>query len=296
VAATAVNNSTLYVASAVQPDFSTCTVSSSCSQLQIIDISTPSTPTLITNYKLPTLTSPFAIGSRGQASGKSIFATNDLIYLGLTKPTGTQGDEFNIIDVHNPHSPQWLGGFRVGRTINQIQVLNGYAYLATDDPARELIVLDVHNPASITLIGSYDASGSSTFGFGKAITLARTTFTNNLALGRSYTASGPELFLLNMSDLKNPLLLGSQQISSRTSPVSVEQIVLRDFLGFILTDTALEFWNITDPEHLSPYAIELLLPGGESQKHAAFVCRHNTLYVASDALNRTGFLTIVTGS
>jgi type II secretory pathway pseudopilin PulG len=292
VADTAVVGSYLYIASAAQPNFTTCKASSSCSQLQIFDISNPAAPVLVTNYKLPTLAAPFAIGSGGQSSGKSIFVANGLVYLGLTKPSNMQGEEFNIIDVRNPRSPVWLDGYTVGRSINQILVSNGLAYLATDDPARELIVLDVRNPSAIKFVGSYDAAGSSTFGYGKTLALASTT----LALGRTYTASGPEFILLDLSNPVRPLFLGSQQISSRTNPVSVERVALRDFLAFSLSDTAFQVWNSDDPTRPQSYAASFLLPGGETQNGAGLACRHNALYIASNALGQTGYLTVLTGS
>jgi hypothetical protein len=295
-AATTMDGSLLYIASAVEPNFTTCAAGTSCSQLQIFDISTPSAPILLANFKLPTLSAPFAIGSRGQAAGKALFVTNGLVYLGIAKPSGTQGMEFNIIDARTPQSPHWLGGYAVGRSINQIKVVGSYAYLATDDPTRQLIILDVHDPAAITLVGSYAATGVSTFGFGKAVAVASTSLGTTVALGRSYTTSGPELLFLNATNAHKPGVLGSEQISSIANPVSVEQVVLRDFLAFALTDTDVEFWNIADPRNPSAFSNPLLLPGGESQKGAALICRHNALYLGSNNLNQTGYLTVVTGS
>ncbi|MBY0376488.1 hypothetical protein K2P96_00755, partial [Patescibacteria group bacterium] len=111
-------------------------------QLQVIDISDTSNPVVVKTLKLTNVT-----GSGGQALGNSIFYSNKKIYLGLTK-TST-GPEFNIIDVTNPLSPQFVGGYPIGNGVNKIYVKDNYAYIASPN-TDNLIVLDVTNPGAIT--------------------------------------------------------------------------------------------------------------------------------------------------
>jgi hypothetical protein len=308
VNAIAINGSIIYAANAFPADFSSCAARATgalCSQLQIIDASNPAAPAVVTNFQLATSSGPYATGSGGQAVGKTLFYANDLLYMGLQKTAAIQGgssaaatgDEFNIINVQNPLAPVWLGGYSVGRTVNQIRVLNGFAYLATDDPSRELIVLDVHDPTHPTLAASYDAPGSSIYGYGEGLAVSSST----ILLGRSYTYNGPGLSVLNNTEA-SAANSSYSALSSTTESSSVAEIILQSFLAFVLTTSELEFWNISDPTHPSMYASPLLVSGATGASTAvaggvnSMVCRHSTLYMASSDANHVGYLTIITGS
>ncbi len=300
VASIALTGSQLYVANASTPSFSSCTTSAVCSQLQIFGVqttssssATTSTLALVANYQLPTSTPPFATGSGGQSSGRSIFFLNGLVYLGLVKTNTTQGMEFNVIDVHLPNRPVWLGGISIGRTVNQIRVRQGYAYLATDDPRAELIVLDVHDPQNITRASTYDAPGSSTWGYGESLAIQPN---NILALGRSYTPDGPELSILNMASATKPFLLSSEKLSSTTNPVGVTALGIQDFMTFALTDSALQLWDMTNPLNPQHYGDPLPLPTGSKGSSTAMTCKDNTLFIGANDLNNKGSLVIVTNS
>ncbi|KKU99014.1 MAG: hypothetical protein UY32_C0008G0005 [Candidatus Jorgensenbacteria bacterium GW2011_GWC1_48_8] len=111
-------------------------------ELQIIDISNLLNPTLIASYAAP--------GVSGSSRGETIFYSGDKVYLGLNKVIGP---EFHIIDVSNPASPTNLGSYEVNDNINDIYVRDNKAYLATDLGNAGLMVLNVSNPAEITLLG-----------------------------------------------------------------------------------------------------------------------------------------------
>jgi hypothetical protein len=244
------------------------------------------------NFLLSTSTAPFATGSGGQSAGKSIFYKNGLIYLGLQKTGNAQGDEFNIIDVRDPKNPVWLGGYSVGRIVNQIAVLNNYAYLATDDPNRELLILNVQDPGNIAMTGSYDAPGNTASGFGEAVFVASST----AALGRSYIYNQPEFMLLDLSST-SPSVLGSALINKLSETASVETVIIRDFIGFVLTNSELQLWDISNPQHMNSYTSSIPLPeNSKSTSSSVLTCGNNTLYIASSDSVHTGYLTVVTGS
>jgi hypothetical protein len=295
-ASLALQGNFLYGANSNAANFSSCTQSAFCSQLQIFDISNPANASVLTNYKLATTSPPYASGTGDQSAGKSIFYANGLVYLGLQKTAtlsgSTTGDEFNIINVQNPHAPLWLGGYSIGRTINQIIVSGDYAYLATDDPHAELTILNVHNPSHITLAGTYDAPGNTSFGFGEAISLIRST----LSLGRSYISGEPSFTLLNVSTTSLPSVIGAEQLTSTTTPQTVTNILLRNFILFVLTNTSLELWNVMNPFAPTKYAA-ISLPGtASSTSPSGMTCEHNIMYIASEDSMQNGYLTVVTGS
>lgn len=140
-------------------------------QLQIIDISNRSSPTVISKLKLPlphaSSTPPFAT---------SIFYSQGLVYLGTEK---WEGDEFAVIDVHDPTTPKYLGGYETNTQINDIYVRDGTAYLAASDEGQ-IRVLDVRDPTHIVQISQFSPSGWET-----QVGTHLTVFEKNLFFGRT---------------------------------------------------------------------------------------------------------------
>jgi hypothetical protein len=124
---------------------------SSISQLQIIDIADRSHPSMVSSLKLPL---PNASSTAPHAS--AIYYSAGMIFLGTEK---WDGPELNIIDVSNPLSPHYLGGFETGTLVNAVYVKNGFAYLAAAD-AQQLRIVDIHDPADIAEISYFSPTGS----------------------------------------------------------------------------------------------------------------------------------------
>ncbi len=105
--------------------------------LLIIDISDPTSPSLVGNYEA---------GTKGvYISGEYAYVTQPLLRL-------------YIIDISEPISPTLKGSYRLGDIVNDVFVSNNYAYVACSDSG--LFIVDVSNPSSPSLIGFYDTSGS----------------------------------------------------------------------------------------------------------------------------------------
>ena len=300
LSAIAVHDHFIYAANSNLADFNSCTAGTACSQLQIIDATNSLTPAIIKNIKLAATTSPYVTGIRGQGSGKSIFYANGFIYLGLMKISNAinPGDEFNIIDVRNPNAPQWLGGYAVGRTVNQIRVKGNYAYLATDDSSQELAILDIHDPTHPTLVVNYDAPGPSGFAVGESLAVNNSTPNSFTILGRSYgRLVDPELLFINTNSLTAPVVVSSTSVSTTSDLTSADGIILRGFLAFILTNTSLKILNLADVTNPTPFINPISLPNSSNvtSSPSALSCRDNALYVASgDGTN--GYLSVFTGS
>lgn len=249
-------------------------------QLQVIDASSTS-PVLISTFKIPGVT-----GTGSQAIGQTIFYKDGFVYVGLAKTAS--GPEFNIIDVHNPASPVWLGGYAVGNGVNSILVKGKYAYLATPN-AQELTILDIGDPTHPLAVGGYDAPDS--VGNGKSLSLVG----DSLYLGRTVTASNPELYILDDSNPATSTLpspLGTREISS-----SVNSLIIRDYLAFLTTtNSQFQIWNIASTTNISSYAPALTLPN--SGVGGSMDCEGNFLYAlsvpTSGAFANKGFLSIIT--
>jgi hypothetical protein len=288
--ATSSSQNYAYVASAYDANFSTCPAApyftptpANCAQLQIINITNPAAPVVAANFEIPTSTPPYVVGYGGSlnAIGKSIFYRDGYLYLGLSKTSS--GPEFNVIDVHNPTTPHWVGswpapGTSSGNAVNAIYVQGHYAYLATPDNTNEVIVLDISNPGNPIKVASFDAPLGS--GNGKSLDIVGDT----LYLGR--TSGGSEFYTVDITNPLAPVALGHVDLGS----VSVTGTLVRDSLAFLLAGTQLVIKNITNPA--APVAAGSLgLPAGGTG--AALDCEGNYLYAASNDAGGHGALSVI---
>ncbi len=263
-----------YISNAHGANFKTCKPAGNCSQLQIYTTADPSSPALLNEYLLPTSSPPFIIGSSGQAIGNALFYDDGSIYLGLSKTSS--GPEFNIIDVHDPTHPAWVGGYAIGATINQIYVRNGYAYLATDDQSRKLIVLDVHDPGNVSLVSSLDPHGTSNQEYGYSSYMVG----NEIFFGMSSTSinGSPEFIAFDMTDPSAPVPIASQEVGA-----SILGFFVRDAKSFLLTSIAgmaarFQMLDTSDPAEFGTTAPAIILPG----TGASIDCEGNYFYVATN--------------
>ncbi len=263
-----------------------CMPGTDCAQLQVADVKDPKRPEIVASYLIPTTTPSFVKGSGGQAAGKALAYQDGFLYLGLSKTAN--GPEFNVIDVRDPGSPKWLGGYGIGRSINAIVIDRGHAYLSTDDNksgGRAVAVLDISDPKHPYQIASWSAPGA---GFANGIRKIGDT----LYLGRSYASGAQEEFHeLDASRPEEGLpILAGADIGTAAHHASVRSLIIRDTLAFLLTNDDIELWDIGDAEHIGPAAAPIPLP--EGSQGIALDCEGNRLYAASNA-GDTGYVTIL---
>jgi hypothetical protein len=276
------SGSYVYGANSYGPNFSTCKTGPNCAQLQVVNVADPAHPSIAANFELPTSTAPWVSGSGGQAAGNSIFYKNGYVYLGLTKTAS--GPEFDIIDVHDPSHPAWVGGYSVGNAVNAIFVNGQYAYLATAN-AEELLILDISDPAHPRLAGGFDAPDS--VGSGKSLYLVG----NTLYLGRTVTSSNPELDVLdNTSPATLLSALGTREISS-----SVNGLFVRGGLAFLLTTSSqFQVFDVSDPKNIRPYASSLPLSATGGSSVPSLDCEGNYFFATSNDSGNKGNLYAIT--
>lgn len=257
-------------------------------QLQIVDATDPAHLGYPVTYKIPTAYAPAA------GNGRSIYYKDGLAYLGLTAAPGTT--EFHIVDVHDPMHPAWLGGYAFGSGVEKIVVKGSRAYLATNDNARELAVLDVSDPTAPYVLGSYDAPGSVGSGYGRSLFVRGTT----AYLGRTWVlnAGVPESHVLDVSQPGAITALATRDIGTSAHPYGVYGALVRSNLAFLLTkSSAGGQLQIVPAEPLSNYvaagATSVDLPAGFGG--TALDCEEDVLYIGSVDAGGNGMLTVVSG-
>jgi hypothetical protein len=231
-------------------------------QLQIFDISA-SSPLLVKNFPL----------TGNTATGNSIFYKNKYVFLG-TRSSASY--EFNIIDVHDPSLPLRKGVYFIGNDVNSILARGNYAYVVSPN-TQELQILNIENTDSVTHAGGFSLGS----GNGKIAQIVG----SKIYFGRTTDGGAGEDF--QILDNTNPATtlprLGGINVSS-----SVNGIVVRDYLSFLLTGTAgtgskLQIFKTDDPEHINPWNISALTlsPTGNTTE-PSMDCEGNRLYISSN--------------
>ncbi|MFO0718865.1 MAG: hypothetical protein U0522_02470 [Candidatus Paceibacterota bacterium] len=213
------------------------------SQFMIIDVSDPYVPVVVSERNL------FGVDPFGSyPQGRSIKYFDGRVYIGTKE---TAGPEFHIFNVENPVNPYQIGYIEVTHNINDIDVRDGIAYLATSADTKELIVMDVNIPSAMQEVGYFNAGTSAVndrdataiYLLGKMVYLGR----------KRGAVLNPEFYMI---DISNPLLPKKYSdfnlaLSGITSYVS--GIVASSNLVFIsTTDSTQGFFilNVSDPENI----------------------------------------------
>lgn len=295
-----------YAANVSGSNYTTCTprpdwpnYKRSCGQLDIIDVTEPASwmlwnPT-ITNLMIASATPPYVKGA--QAQGNSLFYKNGYLLFGLAATGSGNGPEFHIIDVHKQsldayfssasHLVNTVGSYAVGHDVNAIALRGAYAYLAVPNGGNELQVLSLESPSSMVSVGGFSIPGS---GNGKSIYLVG----NRLYLGNTVPSAGNDLNILNNTDPASSLsAIGGTDLSS-----SVNAVIVRDHLAFVLTNTDLRVYDIGDPESTDPVTIgspvgTLALSATGSATEPSMDCEGNRLYITTNDASGRGALYVV---
>lgn len=231
--------------------------------LHIFDVSDPSYVSLIKDYTI-----------RTSAEGSSLFYKNGYVYLGSSKSNA--GVELNILDVHNPHAPLWIGGYEVGAIVQAIYEANGYAYLATDS-THDLIALDVHNPVNPIAVATYNASNPHS-----ASMYVRG---GTLFLGLTPSFGAPEVHILDISQPSSIAPIASKGIGA-----SAVGVLVRDTLMLVLTSTTklLKIFDISNTSSITEITPNIAVPG----VGIALTCSDSTIIIGSN-LNGQGYISFV---
>ncbi len=165
-----------------------------------------------------------------------------------------------LMDISDPENPEWFAGFTPRDQANDVEIAYEYAFVA----GEKLRILDVKNPDSIQLVGSYDLPGVAW----------RVAFSRNFVY---VTDQNKHLYVINIAVLANPTLAAIMPTYGYVTDIEIQG----SYLYLADTDSVLVIVNISDP--YQPY-IEghasgpVLLTGGLS-------IEGNYAYVAGSGLS-----------
>ncbi len=154
--------------------------------LMIVNITDPSSPTLV--------------GSYGTGTAEDVAVSGNYAYVA----DGESG--LIIIDVNNPATSTPAGSYDTAGYAKGVAVSGNYAYIADDDSG--FVILDITNPAVPTLTGSYDTAGNA----------------ENVAVSGNYAyvADGSSgLMIVDITNPSSPTPAGSYGINGEASDVAI---------------------------------------------------------------------------
>ncbi len=138
------------------------------------------------------------------ADGVSVAVSGSYAYHGTESSSGA---EFSVINVTNPNVPLRVGSIEIGATINDIAIVGPYAYLATSDNSREIVIVNVASSTAPVLAGSYNTSGNS-----DGITISASGTQLFLGTRDSTSPSGREAHLFSIAIATTPTPLSTFEV------------------------------------------------------------------------------------
>jgi len=196
--------------------------------------------------------------------------SNNYAYVG----TGTNGsaEEFYVIDVSNPSSPNIAGSAEIDNNVFEISLSGNYAYLATSDNDGELTVVDISNPVNPIVVANLDLGANQD-------ALSVTVLNNYAYIGKAAGGgTNRELYVINISTPTLPGEVGNYEVDE-----NVEDIFISGNQAYLATagnNNELTIVDISTPA--SPNLTSTLDLGGNQDALSIYV-QDNYAYIGKIA-------------
>ncbi|TAN46355.1 MAG: hypothetical protein EPN21_20685, partial [Methylococcaceae bacterium] len=197
--------------------------------LQVINISTPASPTLEGSYdtwsaggvavsgnyayvgdasdglRVINISTPASLFQAGilntSGSARGVAVSGSYAYV-----AGADAGGLQVIDISTPSSPNQMGSYDTSGIAYDVAISGSYAYVADDTSGLQ--VINISNPASPILAGTYDTSGNAR---GVAVS-------GNYAYVADYSAG---LRIIDISNPASPTLVGTYDTSGDSRGVAI---------------------------------------------------------------------------
>lgn len=184
---------------------------------------------------------PTLLGSVNLGGNKPLMVvavSGDYAYAGRQKAEGNA--EFLVFSIREPRTPSLAGQLEVNDMVSDVAVSGHRAFLATDRDTKEFITVNVANPASPTELGSYNAPSNAD---GRGVFLL-----GNLAvLATRANASGPEVYLLDVTNPGSPVLRSSINLAGNPDVNAVVGTSTTLYLATSDSTRDVQSYDITNP-------------------------------------------------
>jgi len=190
--------------------------------------------------------------------------------------TDSASESFVVVDITDSANMKEIGRVNLQNNPKALTRENNLAFIASKHNFQELQVIDIANPPSSNLIGSYDA-GNQTDANAVAIK------DQYVLLGRE-KSSADEFYIINIADPSKPEIVSQLDLN-----YSVKKIEVVDNLAYLATDSTSSDIAVIDLSNLAqPTVIKTIDLSGESNLLSLFY--YNNYLFAGSA---SGLLSII---
>jgi len=210
----------------VSGNFAYLATSNASREVIVANISNKSAPSIAGQYNIP-----------DTQRALSVALVYPKLYIGAEKKTGSGKPEFRVFDVTSSKNIVSVGTFDPDADINSIVLEDNVALLATSDATKELIKLNVSNPAAISQVAVANLAGA-----GPANSVARSGST--IVVGKNNQSGNPDFFVLNDGGSSLPVV-GSLNLGTQNNDVKIFGSVV--FVGTNTSAKGLVLVDITNP-------------------------------------------------
>lgn len=177
----------------------------------------------------------------GSTNADSIYVLGNVGYVAVGSTLYT----FDMTTVLGSSSQPTLGSIGLAGNAKSVYVVNGYAYVAIDSATNQLQIIDVSNPASMSVTSSFTVNGAS----------GRDAYVNSdgtrAYLATAGNASLPEFFIINIENKSAPSTISSYDTNGM-DPWATE-LVLSGNRAVIVGTGAEEYQVITITPETNPF-------------------------------------------
>lgn len=252
----------------VSGDYAYVVSDDNAKELQVINVTNKSSPTLAGTYNAP-----------GTQDAMGVYVVGTKLY--MTRQNGGQ-DEFAVLDISNPTNPSLLGSMNLGATAFEPIVSGNYAYIASDNNTEELQIINISNPASLTMAGTLNLSLKEQ-NRSSAITISGNTL---------YLGQGKDLYIIDVTSVANPIEKSDTSVADYFNDVSINLGKKGRYLFVATSDINKEFkvYDVSSTTAPYVYGTSLDLTGDNPSYGIAYSTTTNTVYVVGHSLTDSFFI------
>jgi hypothetical protein len=240
--------------------------SADTTELQIINISNPAAPVIAGNYNANGVTNALSVGVTGN-------------YAYLLRSVDLLNDEIDVLNIANPAAITKVTGYSNSINMTDISFDGNYAYVGTNSGTQEVLVFNATNPATPTLLATYNLATTGTVNALRA--------TNN----RLYIAQGTRLVLYNVTNPAAGALLGSVVPSGTGTVNDLDIEKNRRYVLLATTANAAEFQVVDTVTPATPTVVRVVDRTGVDDLFGISYNQNYNIAIGVGALN-TGELQV----
>jgi prepilin-type N-terminal cleavage/methylation domain-containing protein len=248
-------------------------------QLQTIDVTDPTTPSLVSTISLE----PYGVSPTGSDPEPHVITYyNGRLYIGLYT---TDGPELVVFDVvSTPASPTFVGAIAssFNHSIYDIVINGNYAYLATGYDSRELMIVNISASTPVDTGLGYNANltGGDTE---EATALFLVNKTLYMGRERTNNAAERDLYIFDITNPTVPSVLGSKRLGlgSNTEVTGIAVVGPYAFLSTSDSNGGFQIWNVGSPANISqPFGC---MTYNYSEKSRGLMYRDDLIFIANES-------------